>query len=133
MWTRLDRRWRDEVLQAILPPHAHGVRGGRPVDRIETFWHRFQETAPPMLRWGLRAAVWTVTLSPLLVLGRVRSFGGLSHEERDRCLVRAHGSRIYLLRQALETLKVVACLAAFQDATLREEVGGALLRRGDSP
>jgi hypothetical protein len=67
--------------------------------------------------------VWILTWSPLPLLGKVRSFGGLSAEDRDTLLTRAANSRWYALRQLTDLLKLMACFAYFQHQQVRETLG----------
>ena len=52
-------------------------------------------------------------------------FPSLSVDRREACLNRVAASRAYLVRQMLETLKIVACLAYFGDARVRRSFEGA--------
>ena len=75
--------------------------------------------APGLVRLGLRVAVWALTFAPLLLLGSLRLFPGLAPDRQDLLLQRAAGSRFYLLRQLVTTIKALACLAYFRDPRVR--------------
>lgn len=120
-WTRFERRWRDALMAAVLPPAADGSLPGLGDLDLDGFWRELRAAAPPVLRAGLRASVWALALAPLL-LGRRRTFLGLSADERDALLARAAGSRSYLLRQMALTLKTLACFAYFRDPAARAAV-----------
>lgn len=117
VWTPWERRWRDALFGALIPPHAKGPGLGA-LD-LTAFWNELTFVAPPLLRLGLRVAVWMLTLSPLLLLGRVSLFPGLSDDEKDALLTRADSSRLFLLRQLVAVLKVVAGFAYFSDPRVR--------------
>lgn len=120
MWTSLEQHWLEELLVAVMPAHPSGAHPGIAVAQLGPFWLRFQRVAPMTLQLGLRAAVWVLIFSPLLLLGRPRLFTGLDAQARNTLMERAYVSRIYLLRQMLETLKMVACLAGYSLPALRQ-------------
>ncbi|MBW1880539.1 MAG: hypothetical protein JRI25_03980 [Deltaproteobacteria bacterium] len=122
-WLPMEQRWRDCLLAAVLPPDPATGRAGIGDLDLREFWEQLQRVAPPLIQLGLRAAVWVLTWSPVFLLGRLRSFGGLSPEERDTLLVRAAGSRWYLLRQLADLLKLMACFAYFRHQSIREKLG----------
>jgi hypothetical protein len=96
---------------------------------LDGFWPAFRAAAPPLLRAGLRAAVWTLTLAgPLWFAGRFARFHRLDADARELVLQRAAGSRSYLARQLVNALKVVACFAWCADPGARRALlatGGA--------
>lgn len=123
-WTRTERRWRDALFAASIPPGSSpGLPGLAALD-LQRFWTLFDRTAPPLVKLGLRVAVWVLTFAPLFLLGRPRLFSGLGPDDADRLLVRAAGSRSYLLRQLPATLKILACFAYFQDPGVRARIAG---------
>ncbi|MCK6549094.1 hypothetical protein L6R52_24840 [Myxococcota bacterium] len=105
-WARFERRWLEALLAAMIPPSA--ARPGLAALDLDQFLDALFTAAPPLLRFGVRAATWALTLGPPVFLGRISTFGGLSEEERDRMLVRVATSRSYLARQLAITLKLVA-------------------------
>ena len=118
-WTRAEQRWRDTLLAALIPSGgSSGLPGLGDVD-TESFWRIAEQTAPPLLRFALRLAVWVMTWLPLLVVGRARRFGGLSAAEQDRLLTRVASCRWYLLRQLVQTLRVMACSAYLRAPEVR--------------
>ena len=118
-WSRVERRWRDALLGAMIPPGpGHPGIAGAP--DAGHYLADLDTRGPPLLRLGLRAAVWVLTwLGPLLV-GALRPFHRLPADARDRCLQAAATSRWYLLRQLVLTLKTVACLAYLRDPHVRD-------------
>jgi len=107
MWTRREQRWRDALLHSVLP----GLDG--PDTRAS--WDQLLDAAPPDIRTNFRAAVVLLVFAPVVVLGRLTTFGRLSIADRDRYLVLALKHRIYLLRQATSALKLVACLTLLRE------------------
>jgi hypothetical protein len=91
------------------------------VDTAE-FWREYEARAPDLLRFGFRASVWALSLAPPLLLGRVRTFEGLSPAERDELLDKVSRSRSYLIRQLPLTVKLMACFAYLRDDDVRTRV-----------
>lgn len=119
--TCLERRWRDALLGAMIP----GGGGWPSVGELDLapFWTLYAATAPPLVRFGLRAAVLFLTWLPLIT--RLRPFHRLPPAARDHFLGRAARSRLYLVRQLVMTVKVVACLAYLRDPRVRALVEAA--------
>jgi hypothetical protein len=115
----MERRWRDALLAAMIPAGDCAAPPGLGELDTERFWREAQRTAPPLLRFALRLAVWALTWLPLLIVGRARRFGALSPADQDRLLVRVSSSRSYLLRQLVQTLRVMACFAYFRAPEVR--------------
>lgn len=115
--TRSERRWRDALLAAMIP----GAGDLPPLGELDLapFWAIVKDTSPPLARFGLRAAVWTLTWLPLFYLGKPLPFHRLRAGDRDRFLLMAAHSRWYLVRQLAATIKVFACLAYLRDPRVR--------------
>ncbi len=111
------------LLAASIPAPSPTLPGLDELD-LDRFWTEYRASAPPLLRVGLRAAVWTLELSPPLLLGRATVFSRLSAADRDRLLQKASGSRLAALRQMLMTVKLIACLAYFDDAEVQALIRG---------
>lgn len=119
-WSERERRWRDALLAAMIPASAlDSEQPGLEAVDTEPFWNEMERAAPPLLRLGLRFAVWVLTWAPLLLIGRAHSFRRLAGPEQDRVLERAASSRFYLLRQLVMMLKAMACFAYFRVPTAR--------------
>ena len=114
-WTRMERRWRDALLGSMIP--RAGDRPGLGELNLTDFWTLYREAAPPVLRFGLRVAVWSLTWGALFAAGR--PFHRLEPARQDRLLERAAGSRWYLVRQLVTTLKLIACFAWLHDPKVR--------------
>lgn len=144
------RLWKAEqramlvVFDTILPSGAGAVadprsqpRGGEisgpgardvPLDR---FLPVLMQRAPFQFAIGLRAALWLVLLCPLFIIGRPRTFLGLSREERTRVLDRLAASGVYALRELPNLLKMAACLGWGSHPAVRAHIGVAA--PGDLP
>ena len=116
-WTAFERRLRDTVLVALLPP-TERVPGYEPAAH-RGFWAELSTAAPPLLRLGLRASIWVVWLSALF---RGRRFGRMTGPERAALVTRLESSRSYALRQVPMALKVVLSFAHFQRPEVRASV-----------
>lgn len=126
-WTRWERRWRDALLEAMVPaePEAE-LPGLAEVDR-DRFWDEYEAHAPLLLEVGLRAAVWALTAAPAVTIGVARPFHHLTPADRQRVLERVEGARSSLIRQLPFTIKLVACFAHMRDPAVRarvEEIAG---------
>lgn len=98
-------------------PASPGVHPGLANIDASRFWNTYDQVAPPLLRFGLRASV--ILLTWLAVLRHGRPFHRLNPERQDRFLRSAAASRYYLLRQLVATIKLIACFAYLQDAQVR--------------
>lgn len=118
--TRLEKRWMLTVFDAILPPGELPGARDLPLDR---FLDAVLQRAPFRFALGLRAALWMVLLCPLLVIGRPRTFLGLSVVDRERVLTRLGQSRLYAVRELPNLLKMVACLGWGSHPEVRRRIG----------
>lgn len=114
--TALERGWAEQLFSAILA-------ADEPTNS-DAMWRAFEDATSPMVRAGLRPMLHTLTFLPV-VSGFGKPFFALSPEERERFLASIDGDRRYFVRQALTTLKTLACFAHFDDPNVRARVGGA--------
>lgn len=117
-WLPFEKRWLLLLLQSVLP----GTPGMGTID-LAPFWPMLHASAPPLLRFGLRASVWLLTWLPVLTPGAWRPFFLLGEEGRDLYLCRTLESRVFLLRELVQTLKIVSCFALFRDPQARAALG----------
>jgi hypothetical protein len=110
----MERMWRQVLLEAMLPAGESRLPSLGSLD-LEPFWERFDQSAPWTLRAGFRLALWVLTWLPLVSLRFRRPLFGLSPAGRDEFLRRKAASRYYVMRQLVETIKLVATLAYFHD------------------
>ena len=132
-WLPFERRWRHDLMAALIPASEAGDRPGLGARDLEPFWARVAAPGPPLLGLGVRAAVWMLTLGAPLLVGRLRLFGSLDAETRDRLLERARTHRLGLFRQLVMALEMMACFAYFGDRAVRRSIdpdrGQALVER----
>jgi hypothetical protein len=127
--TAIERGWAEALFEGIVATGASADEGdeGLPafadVDR-DAMWRAFEESPSPLVRAGLRPMLHTLVFLPV-VSGFGRPFFALSREERARFLASIDGDRRYFVRQSLNTLKMLACFAYFDDPTVRARFEGA--------
>lgn len=113
-----EQRWLLSILKALLPSRAD--QPGFEAVNFSEFWPLFKQAATPLLVFGVRAATWFVFWTPFYWIGRWRNFNQLSPDEQDRVINRAATAKFFLVRQMLNTLKIVACFAYFREPLLRQ-------------
>lgn len=120
-----ETRWRDALLDAMIPEPGGGLPPLARVDRRE-FWPRFEGAAPWPLRFGVRAATLLLGGVAPFLCGYRRTFARLDAAAREEVLRRCQrlpgGADLLLL------VKLVACFAYFDDAGVQ-----AVARRKASP
>ena len=118
-WSQTERRWRDTLLGAMIPGAPERSLPALGDFDTRAFWRQFGRVAPPLVRLGIRVAVWVITLAPLFVIGKLSLFRKLKAPDRERVLRRLGDSRFYLLRQLVLAVKALACFAYFHQAPVR--------------
>jgi hypothetical protein len=107
---RFERRWLARVFDSLLPPAPEsGLPGARDVP-LGRFIDDLLAASPLVSVTGLRAALWLVWLAPLFLHRRLVAFGGLAPAGQNALLDRLRRSDVYLVRQAVTFLKILACL-----------------------
>jgi hypothetical protein len=111
-----ESRWRDALLDAMIPEPGNGLPPMARLDR-RSFWPRFERSAPWVLRLGVRVATYGVAgLAPFL-LGHRHVFTRLDAAARDDVLRRTErlpgGAALILV------VKLVACFAYFDDPNVQ--------------
>lgn len=103
-----ERRWLLTIFDTVLPTSdpRFALEGARLSDYIEHLMVR----APRHFALGLRLCAWLLQLCPLLLMGRLRSFGGLGREERVALLNRLGRARHPLVGEIPLLFKMSACL-----------------------
>ena len=119
-----ERRALHVVFDAILPAGAHPKLpyGARDVP-IDRFFDDAERYAPFDFMLGLRASVWVIWFCPLFAIGKLRTFGGLSMEDRLRVLRWLQTRETYFLREIPNIVKTVACLAYGGLPTIQAAIG----------
>ena len=116
--------------EAMIPATTFGgLAGTRDIGKEVA---RHAEESPWEVALVLRLAIVLVWLSPLFVLGRARTFGGLDAAARVACLESLLGSNRYLVRQLMLILKMSICMAVLGCADVLERIGAYDLGRNST-
>jgi hypothetical protein len=123
----IERRWARSMFETIFPGPP---RGELPVGigdlELDRFLDQTFAVIPFESAMGLRVTIWIVALSPLFVIGRLRTLDGLAADERERVLTTLLASRLYFVRQLVLALKAIGSLLYCGDRALRRQIlGGA--------
>ena len=117
--TRFERRWAVTALEAFAPPGDDGlvpepgeVDWGGTLDEMLAIGTRLSA-------FGVRLAVWIATFAPWWILRRPRTLRGVDVSARAEVLSRLLVSRVYLVRELMLVLKIVASTAFLGVATAR--------------
>jgi hypothetical protein len=117
-----EARWRDALLDAMIPEPGNGLPPMTQVER-RRFWPRFERSAPWVVRIGLRVATVAVGGFVPFLLGHRHVFARLDASARDAVLQRTErlpgGAALVLV------LKLVACFAYFDDPHVQALARGA--------
>lgn len=118
---RFMRPWTRLALSAIYPPHGAlpGVAGGD----LDGFLDRLEGEAPLAYRVGLYGGSALFMLSPMYTLRRPVFATQLGADELDEHAHRLSTSPIYLIRQGMFALKMIAGMAWGADARVRHAFG----------
>lgn len=118
-----EARWRDALLDAMIPEPGNGLPPMARVDR-SSFWPRFERTAPWLVQLGFRLATYIVGgLMPFL-FGYRHVFARLDVAARDDVLRRT--DRLPGGAELVLVVKLVACFAYFDDRSVQTVVRGTL-------
>ena len=119
-----ERAWAEALFAAILGTDgADGLPPFAAIDRA-TFWRAFDGAAAPLVRAGLRPMLHTLVFLPV-VRGYRRPFFRLDPVEQAAFIAAAADDRRAFVRQAVTTLKTLACLAYFDAPAVRARFPGA--------
>ncbi|MCA9628474.1 MAG: hypothetical protein KC766_12440 [Myxococcales bacterium] len=106
-----EKRWLRSIFDCVIPSGASRVLPEGAADvPLEGFIEDLLAHAPAQFCLGMRACTWAITLAPLLVLGRPKTFHGLSREDQYRVLDVMRSSDIYLVREMPLLFKTIGCL-----------------------
>ena len=122
-----EQRWAKTIGETLIPASTFGgLAGTRDIGR-EMARHALE--SPWYLAIVLRLSLWLTWLSPLWVLGRARTFGGLDEAARLACLESLLKSNRYLVRQLLLVLKMSICMAVIGCNEVLARIGAYDLAR----
>jgi len=106
-----ERRWLVSVFAVLIPAGAdERMPYGTEQAPMGRFVDDLAERAPLQFVLGLRACLWMVMLSPLFMLGRLRTFLGVEAATQLALLDRFRTSNVYLVRETPLLFKTVGCL-----------------------
>ncbi len=119
-----ERRWLVSVFAVVIPA---GVDPRMPYGAEQAPMNRFVDDllghAPLQFVIGLRACLWMMMLSPLFLLGRLRTFLGVEPATQLALLDRFRTSSIYLVRETPLLFKTVGCLGFCGLPPVQRELG----------
>jgi hypothetical protein len=110
-----ERQWLVGVLEDVVP-------GTREVP-LRRFVDDLLAHAPLEFVAGLRACLWLLVLSPPFLLRRMKSYFGLSFEERLAVHARLKSSSSYVIREMPLLFKMLGCLGYCGLPEVQAEIG----------
>ncbi len=116
-----ERRWAKEIGRALIPPETFG--GARSGIDLGALLGEHVAASPWWTAVVVRAALWLVWLSPLLVRGRLSTFGRADDAEREALLEALLCSPLYPVRQTVDLLKLELCMLFMSDVALLRRLG----------
>lgn len=112
-------RWAEAVFGAIFPGSAEEGLAGIGTMNVVVFLSDVMRNLPRRAALGMRLAIWLVSLSPLILIGRLALFAGLTAADRERVLQRLATSPRYGLRSLILLLKTIGALLYASDDRVR--------------
>jgi hypothetical protein len=119
-----ERRWAEALFAAILAPETAALPPFERIDRAE-FWRCLDEAPGPLFGIGLRAMVHALTFLPLADRRHRKPFFALAPEDRRALVAELDRQGPAAVRQVLTALKMLACMAYFDDPAVRARFGTA--------
>jgi hypothetical protein len=107
----------------MIPPIPEGSIPGIESIDLSEFHTGLDRNAPIILKLGFRLSVWILTFLPVLTFHSLRPFHKLPENQKDRFLKKVSRSKSFILRQMVETLKLIACMGYFSDRETRSLFG----------
>jgi hypothetical protein len=121
--TRWEQTWATDVLAAFTSDDGAGLRPlPGEVDYLSTY-QRMHRRSSALAAFGLRAALWMVSLAPLWFLGRLATFSRLAVRERGELLSRLLRHNSFAVRELTLLLKLTAAMALFASSSVRARSG----------
>ncbi|MBI2521216.1 MAG: hypothetical protein HYV97_12385 [Bdellovibrio sp.] len=112
-----EKKWCHKLFDAMMP--SSSSMPGIGMISLDKFWNEFDQSAPPLMKLGLRFSIWYLTFRPFFSFKYLRVFPQLSSSSQNLFLTQSNESRLYLERQLVTTLKAVACMAYFDNPKIR--------------
>ena len=124
MLLAFERRWFLTLCDAVLPSGAHDrIAIGAADVPLDRFVDDVFARAPFQMRLGIRAATWVLTWLPLFWRLELRPFGRLSRADQVALLDGLAGSRLYVVREIPNLIKIVACMGWAGTPEVQRQLG----------
>jgi hypothetical protein len=120
--TRLEYVWAEAALGSIFPGSDGEGLAGIGAMNVRAFMGDVLRTVPFQAALGLRAAIWLIALSPLLLLGRLTTIVHLAQGDRESLVSRLVASRWYAIRSLVLLLKTIGALLYAGDDGVRSRM-----------
>jgi hypothetical protein len=122
-WTSMERRWLRAMVRAVLPAPPGLAAAEDDAPTLERGLEQLRGSMPWIQRVALRFGVWLVCLLGPLSLRQLPPFTRLSADDRDRALVRLGGSDLFVVREMVVLIKLVAALVRELSPSFRGALG----------
>jgi hypothetical protein len=131
--TRWENAWTEAALGAIFP--GSDVEGFAAISgmNVVSFMNDVMRNVPFKAALGLRAAIWLIALSPLLLFERLTTIVHLREADRERLVSRLVASRCYAIRSLVLLLKTIGALLYAGNESVRSRMMRPSLRRDLAP
>jgi len=121
----MEMRWANAAFGAIFPSGAsERIPLGICDMDLEGYLTDIRSRVSFRTALALRATLWVIAFSPILVLGRPRTLASLDQAARERVLAAILASSIYLVRQLAMLLKTVGAVFYASHPAVREGILG---------
>lgn len=114
-----ERAWLEQIFQAMLPADTAGLPALAARDEESSFFRAIEHATGPTFIPGLRMMLHALSVLPLGYAGYRKPFFALSVDRRRAFLEHLSRERGYLPRQLVQTMKILAAFAYFEDPTVR--------------
>lgn len=120
---RAEERWLRSELLALIPSEGDIPLSAEDAGAVDIF-RDMLEHLPVITGMSLHAAVVFVEFAgPLFGLKKTGRFSRLVDDQKTACLSALSSSRLYLARQMVMLLKMIACLGWGADPRVRRSLG----------
>lgn len=115
----VERKLAEELFDALLGPvEEHGLPAFASLDK-EAFYQAIQTAPGPAFMPGLRGMLYALSAAVAAQARLARPLGPIDREARFAAVEALSKGRSYVLRQALSTMKILACFAYFEAPSVR--------------
>ncbi len=121
--SRIEKRWLDAVVDALLPGGCGDIPGGKDVGAVESASAVIEES-PADVGIALRCGLLMIQLYPMF-RNRLKPFTSLDIDAREATLAYLADHRFYLVRQSVLFVKIVVCSVYGREKTVLQALGCA--------